>query len=405
MSRSVNDFQREIRIGYSFDDVLLVPRRTRATSRSTVDVRTKLTPGIDLAVPLVSANTPWCTEADMAAAMAAVGGIGFIHRMTSAAMQAEEVRKTKSALVDKDALPEATVDSRGRFRVGAAVGVKADFLHRAEALVEAGTDVLILDIAHGHADYVLEAIRKLRTSFPEVDLVAGNVATADGVSDLISAGAQAIKVGIGPGSVCTTRIVTGAGVPQLTAVLECSYEAQRHGIPVIADGGIRSSGDVAKALGAGASTVMLGKLLAGTDESAAILVEREGRRHKITNGFVTLGVGLTLKRLEGGAITEDEFREYVPEGVEATFEYAGSLRDVIRKIVGGLRSGLSYCGSMSIPELWQKAQFIQVTSAGNLEGHPHVQEGVRSVHPDYASLFVSCVEGAGASEKSMEHRS
>jgi IMP dehydrogenase/GMP reductase len=402
MSRSVNGFRREIGVGYSFDDVLLLPRRTRATSRSVVDVRTKLTPGIGLAVPLVSANTPWCTEAAMAAAMAAVGGIGFIHRMTSAAVQADEIRRTKSAFVDKNSLPEATVDSRGRFRVGAAVGVKADFLSRAEALVEAGTDVLIVDVAHGHADYVLEAIEKLRTTFPDVDLVAGNVATADGVRDLISAGAQAIKVGIGPGSVCTTRIVTGAGVPQLTAVLECAREAQRHGIPVIADGGVRSSGDVTKALAAGASTVMLGKMLAGTDESAAILVEHEGRRHKITNGFVTLGVGLTLKRLEGRTITEDEFRDYVPEGVEATFQYAGPLRDVIRKIIGGLRSGLSYCGSMSIAELWEKAQFIQVTPAGHHEGHPHVQEGVPSVHPNYASLFVKCVEGSAAPEKIAE---
>ena len=394
----MRNLQRRISFGYSFDDLLLVPRRTRATTRKSVDVTTQLTPRIKLALPIVSANTPWCTEAKMAAGMAALGGIGFIHRMTSADLQAEEVRKTKSTSVDKSALPLATVDGRGRFRVGAAVGVKADFLHRAERLVEAGADVLILDVAHGHADYVLDAVAKLKVAFPEVDLIAGNVATAEGTADLISAGAQAIKVGIGPGSVCTTRIVTGAGVPQLTAILDCAEEARRHRAPVIADGGIRSSGDIAKALAAGASTVMLGKMLAGTDESAAILVEHDGRRHKITNGFVTLGVGLTLKRIEGATITEDEFKQYVPEGVEATFDYAGPLRDLVAKLVGGLRSGLSYCGSMSIPELWEKAEFIQVTAAGNHEGRPHVQEGVASVHPDYASLLVARPQAATPEE-------
>jgi IMP dehydrogenase/GMP reductase len=394
----MKNLQRHIGFGYSFDDVLLVPRRTRATTRKSVNVATQLTPRIRLAVPIVSANTPWCTEAKMAAGMAALGGIGFIHRMTSSDLQAEEVRKTKSICVDKTALPMATVDSRGRFRVGAAIGVKADFLHRAERLAEAGADVLVLDVAHGHADYVLDAVAKLKTAFPDVDLIAGNVATAEGTADLISAGAQAIKVGIGPGSVCTTRIVTGAGVPQLTAILDCADEAQRHRIPVIADGGIRSSGDIAKALAAGASTVMLGKMLAGTDESAAILIEDNGRRHKITNGFVTLGVGLTLKRLEGGVITEDEFKQYVPEGVEATFDYAGPLRDLIAQLVGGLRSGLSYCGSMSIPELWEKAKFIQVTGAGNHEGQPRVQEGVASVHPDYASLLVPRAQAVATDE-------
>ena len=272
----------------------------------------------------------------------------------------------------------ATVDSRGRLRVGAAVGVKADFLHRAERLAEAGVDVLILDVAHGHADYVLDAVAKLKTAFPDVDLIAGNVATAEATAgDLISAGAQAIKVGIGPGSVCTTQeIVTGAGVPQLTAILDCAEEAQRHRIPVIADGGIRSSGDIAKALAAGASTVMLGKMLAGTDESAAILVEGNGRRHKITNGFVTLGVGLTLKRLEGGVISEDEFKQYVPEGVEATFDYAGPLRDLIARTRRRFAIRPELLRQHEHPELWEKAKFIQVTAAGNLEGQPHVQEGV-----------------------------
>jgi IMP dehydrogenase/GMP reductase len=381
--------------GYAFDDVLLVPNRTRATSRTNVDLSTRLTPGIALAIPIVSANTPWCTESRLAVALAAEGGIGIIHRMTTSHTQAEEVRRTKAAVVDPATFPRATRDAQGRLRVGAAVGVKSDTLTRAAMLIEAGADVLVVDVAHGHADYVIDTVLALKSGHPHVDLIAGNVATAEGVRDLVKAGASAVKVGIGPGSVCSTRIVTGAGVPQLTAILECAREAKLHGVPVIADGGIRTSGDIVKALAAGAASVMLGKLLAGTEESAATAIEHEGRCYKITNGFVSLGAGLTLKRLEGGEVSEEEFKNYVPEGVEATFDYAGPLSDVLRQYLGGMRSGLSYGGSLTIDELQQKARFIRVTASGNYEGRPHVQDHTPAHHPDYAAMFVTPADRLG----------
>jgi len=374
--------------GLSFDDVLLIPNRTRATSRRLVDLSTRLTPSINLAIPIVSANTPWCTESQLAIALALQGGIGILHRMTSARIQAEEVRRTKAAAFDRAAHPDATCDRRGRLRVGAAVGVKTDALARAAMLIEAGADLLVVDVAHGHADYVVDAVAALKAAYREIEIVAGNVATADGVRDLVEAGACAIKVGIGPGSVCSTRIVTGAGVPQLTAVLECAAEARRHGVPVIADGGIRTSGDIVKALAAGASSVMLGKLLAGTEESAAIPIECHGRRYKITNGFVSLGVDLTVQRIEGRRITEADLGNYVPEGVEATFAYAGPTASVLRQILGGVRSGLSYSGSLTIAELWEKARFIRVTAKGDHEGRPHVQDEIPALHPDYAALLI-----------------
>lgn len=377
-----------IGLGLSFDDVLLIPRRNRAPSRSEVDVSTMLTPRIRLAVPVVSANTPWCTEGRMATAMARLGGIGIIHRMIAIETQVAEVTLTKRSDADPTQFPDATVDSSGRLRVGAAVGVKGDFLRRAEHLARAGADVIAVDVAHGHADYVLEAIAALQRLLPDIDIIGGNVATAAGAADMIEAGAQAVKVGIGPGSVCSTRIVAGAGVPQLTAILDCAKAGRAAGVPLIADGGIRTSGDIVKALAAGASTVMLGKLLAGAEESSAAVIENSGKRYKVTTGFVTLGVQLTLKRLAQQEIKQEEFRNYLPEGVEATFEFAGPASDILIRLVQGLRSGLTYSGSASIPELQEMAGFIQVTRAGSDEGRPHVQDGVPALHPDYARLFV-----------------
>jgi IMP dehydrogenase/GMP reductase len=320
--------------------------------------------------------------------MARLGGIGIIHRMIAIETQVAEVTLTKRSDADPTQFPDATVDSSGRLRVGAAVGVKGDFLRRAEHLARAGADVIAVDVAHGHADYVLEAIAALQRLLPDIDIIGGNVATAAGAADMIEAGAQAVKVGIGPGSVCSTRIVAGAGVPQLTAILDCAKAGRAAGVPLIADGGIRTSGDIVKALAAGASTVMLGKLLAGAEESSAAVIENSGKRYKVTTGFVTLGVQLTLKRLAQQEIKQEEFRNYLPEGVEATFEFAGPASDILIRLVQGLRSGLTYSGSASIPELQEMAGFIQVTRAGSDEGRPHVQDGVPALHPDYARLFV-----------------
>ncbi|MFD8866760.1 IMP dehydrogenase [Streptomyces sp. NPDC059590] len=380
---------REIRTGLSLDDVLLVPRHTSVVSRSATHLGTELAAGIELSVPVLSANTPWCTGARMAEAMARRGGLGVVHRMQTAEDQAAEVAAVKAAAPPGPGGPEdparPTVDADGRLRVAAAVGVTDDYLRRAALLVEAGADVLVTDVAHGHADYVIKSVEELRSRFPGTTLIAGNVATAAGTRDLIEAGADAVKVGIGPGGICTTRIVAGSGVPQLTAVLDCAEEADRSGIPVIADGGIKAPGDLVKALAAGARSVMLGSALAGADESEAKLVEHEGRRAKVSTGFVTFGMRLTLKRARGEQVSREELDEYTPEGVEATFAYTGSLAATLRPFLGGLRSGMSYSGAHSLAELRERAEFIRITPAGMAESRPHALQRADQVPLDYAT--------------------
>jgi IMP dehydrogenase/GMP reductase len=378
-----------VRPGLSFDDVLLVPQRTAAESRRDIRLDTVLVPGIRLALPVISANTPWCTGVRMAAAMARFGGCGFVHRMQPAEQQAAMVSEAKGEAVDRAAYPDATTDPQGRLVVGAAVGVRDDHLDRAAALVAAGVDLLLIDVAHGHSEQVMVTVEMLKRRHPSVPVVVGNVATAAGTRDLADAGADAVKVGIGPGGICTTRQVAGAGVPQVTAMLDCAEEAAARNLPLIADGGVRVSGDIVKALAAGASTVMLGSMLAGTDESAALLVEHDGCSYKITTGFVTLGVPLTLKRAQGAMITQAELDEYVPEGVEATFPHTGQLATVLKQLAGGIRSGLSYSGALTIEQLWERAEFVQVSAAGMAENRPHAAERVPQVHPDYRELFLT----------------
>jgi IMP dehydrogenase len=472
---------RSIRLGLTFDDVLLIPKRSGVTSRAQVDTRSRLTRRIEVAIPIVSANMDAVTESAMAIAMAREGGIGVIHRFLSVERQVAEVRRVKRAesiVIDepyrfgpertvRDALafmeehgsagllvvdgagqllglvtardllfangggetlasvmtprerlvtappdvgleearailhrhrieklplvdasgrlaglitsrdirsrlkhPWATKDPRGRLRVGAAVGVRGDYLERAAALVDEGADVLVLDVAHGHTEAALAALERLRERFPDTDIVAGNVATADGARDLIARGADAVKVGVGPGSTCTTRVVTGAGVPQLTAILDCAEAAAPHGVPIIADGGIRTSGDLTKALAAGASTAMLGNLLAGTEESPGALVIRNGRQYKTYRGMASLWAAARRQSLDG-PVDDEDLSQIVAEGVEATVPYRGRAGDVLGQLVGGLRSGMSYCGARTIPELWERAEFIQITAAGYKESLPH----------------------------------
>ena len=267
--------------------------------------------------------------------------------------------------------PNATKDNRGRLRVGAAVGARLDDLERAASCLAAGADTLVVDIAHGHSDHVINMVRRLKQKFPQVPIIAGNVATARGVQDLVEAGADAVKVGVGSGSICTTRIVTGFGVPQLSAIIECAEAGRALKVPVIADGGIRNSGDLTKSLAAGASTVMIGGLLAGTDESPGATVIREDRRYKIVRGMASLSANMDRRRLEKNELAIEEWGEVVPEGVEATVPYKGAVADVIYQLVGGLRSGLSYAGACTIEELWQVAEFIRITPFGMQESHPH----------------------------------
>lgn len=268
--------------------------------------------------------------------------------------------------------PHSTKDEKGRLQVGAAVGVQAGYLARAAMLLEAGADVLVVDIAHGHSENAINAVKELRREFGAVDIIAGNVASGEGTRDLIEAGADAVKVGVGPGSICITRIVTGFGVPQLTAVAECAEVARPYGVPIIADGGIRTSGDVAKALAAGAQSVMVGSLLAGTDESPGVVILRNNRRTKVSRGMASLGATIDRPDRKSEGDGEDpSWSRVVAEGVEAAVPYRGSVDDLLHQLVGGLRSALSYAGATSIEELQQNAEFIQITQAGVVESHPH----------------------------------
>jgi IMP dehydrogenase len=268
--------------------------------------------------------------------------------------------------------PQATKDNKGRLQVGVAVGVRAEDEERAAACVEAEADFLVVDVAHGHADHVIEMVKLLKERYPEMPVIAGNVASPQGVRDLVEAGADAIKVGVGSGSICITRVVTGFGVPQLTAIAECAEVGQELDVPIIADGGLRNSGDITKALAAGASTVMLGSLLAGTEQSPGAAVIRDGRRYKIVRGMASLTANVSRKEIEKQTeIQADEWGEVVPEGVEAVVPYRGGVEDILHQLLGGLRSGMSYAGASALPELQEKAEFIQITAAGRKESGVH----------------------------------
>jgi len=266
--------------------------------------------------------------------------------------------------------PLACKDELGRLRVGAAVGVGEEGIARAEVLYKANADVIVVDTAHGHSKAVIDTVRQLRKGFPQLEIIAGNVATAEATAELIEAGASAVKVGVGPGSICTTRIVAGAGVPQLTAIMDCSKVAQASNIPVIADGGIKFSGDIPKALAAGASSVMIGGLFAGTDESPGELVLFQGRSYKVYRGMGSLGAMETGSRdryFQEGV----EAEKLVPEGVEGRVPYKGPLSASVYQLVGGLKAGMGYCGCKNIEELHKKARFVRITPAGLRESHVH----------------------------------
>ncbi len=460
----------------TFDDVLLVPRRSSVLPRD-VEVAGRFARRVPVRIPIVSAAMDTVTETAMAIAMARQGGIGVVHKKLSLEMQADTVRKVKRSesgmivdpitlgpdasigeadrlmaeyrisgvpvidrggkllgiltnrdlrfeddmtkrvddLMTKDdlvtvpvgttleqareilkrhkvekllvvddafmlrglitikditkaiAYPHSAKDDLGRLRVAAAVGVARDFEARASALVEAGVDALVLDSAHGHAEGILDALTYLKASF-DVDVVAGNVATADAARDLLELGADAVKVGIGPGSICTTRVVTGVGMPQLSAILEVAEVTRPAGVPLVADGGIKYSGDVAKALAAGADCVMLGSMLAGTSEAPGEDILRDGRRYKAYRGMGSMGA------MEGGSgdrYFQEDAKKLVPEGIEGMVAYKGPVEDVLYQVVGGLRSAMGYCGAPSIAALQTDARFVTITQASLIEGHPH----------------------------------
>ncbi len=482
--------------GFTFDDLLLVPAASEVTPDSAC-TRTRLTPGIDLEIPIMSAPMDTVTESALAIALAQEGGIGIIHKNLPPEAQAREVQKVKRSengviadpvtlspedtiafavelmtqqgvsgfpittdgsgrgrvvgiltrrdmkflapsqhgeakvgqvmtrenlvtappdiaagdaerllnearvekllLVDSEGHlaglitmrdlenvkkhPKACRDDRGRLRVGAATGVKQ--FERIEALIEAEVDVLVVDTAHGHSANVLDTVRAVKASH-DIEVIAGNIATAEGARALIDAGADAVKVGIGPGSICTTRIVTGVGVPQITAVLNAVSVCKDLGVPVIADGGIRQSGDIAKALAAGASSVMLGSLFAGMDESPGELVLHRGRRFKTYRGMGSQGAMAAGSADRYGQASKVDTQKFVPEGVEGMVPYRGGLGEYVYQLVGGVRSAMGYCGCATMEDFRNDSRFVRVTAASMIESHPH-DITITKEAPNYAS--------------------
>lgn len=340
--------ERIMQEGITFDDVLLVPAYSEVLPRE-VSLKGRFSRNIGLESPFASAAMDTVTEAPMAIAMARKGGIGVIHKNMTAEKQADEVAKVKAE----------------GLKVAAGIGITADVLERVEKLAKAGVDAIVLDSAHGHSKGVLDALKAVKAAFPALDVVVGNIATAAAAGDLIAAGADGLKVGIGPGSICTTRIVAGVGMPQLTAIADVAEVAGD--IPVIADGGLRYSGDVVKALAAGASCVMCGSMFAGTDEAPGDIVEVDGVKMK---GYRGMG---SIDAMEAGSADryfQKGAKKLVPEGVVARVPYKGSVDDVIFQLEGGLRSGMGYCGAWDLDAL-HKAKFVKISPATVKENHPH----------------------------------
>ncbi|MDG2112633.1 MAG: IMP dehydrogenase [Actinomycetota bacterium] len=345
-----------VRTGLTFDDVLLVPRRSSIRSRQDVSLKTRLSRKIEIDIPVIAANMDTVCEHAMAIAMAELGGIGILHRFMPIDVQADEARRVKEA---------------GDHLVGAAVGTDHDMLDRAKALTVAGADCLVLDIAHGHADHAVEAVQRLKDAFPDVDVIAGNVATRPGAEDLVSAGADAIKVGVGPGGVCTTRLVAGVGVPQLTAI----DDVKGIGVPLIADGGIKTSGDMAKALAAGGDTIMIGSLLAGTKESPGEVEQGPQGLRKRIRGMASFEAIEARAERHGEDVDDEYFEQRAPEGVEGTVPYRGEASKLIWQMMAGLRSAMSYSDARTIEEFQRVSEFVRVTPLGLRENTPHATTG------------------------------
>lgn len=368
MSNWTTKFVKE---GLTFDDVLLIPAESHVLPNE-VNLHTQLAPNLKLNIPLISAGMDTVTEGAMAIAIALQGGLGVIHKNMSISAQAGEVANVKNVVVPAN-ITKAAVDDDNRLLVAAAIGVTSDTFERAEALLEKGADAIVIDTAHGHSAGVLRKIKEIRDHFPNITLIAGNVATGDATRALFDAGVDIVKVGIGPGSICTTRVVAGVGVPQITAIYDAATAAREYDKPIIADGGMKYSGDIVKALAAGGNAVMLGSMLSGTTEAPGEIFESNGRKYKTYRGMGSVGAmaqahGSSDRYFQGGV---NEANKLVPEGVEARVEYKGDVSDIVFQIIGGLRSGMGYVGAATINDLRKNAQFVKITNAGLRESHPH----------------------------------
>lgn len=351
----------------TFDDVLLVPQYSEITP-DMADVSTKLTNTFKMNVPFLSAAMDTVSEHKLVTALALAGGLGVIHKNMSIADQAREVEMVKNYEFDNEKNKRVLIDKKGRLCVGAAIGVTADMMDRVHALMDAGVDVFVLDSAHGDSKNIINAIKNLRLEYPSIELIAGNVATYEGALDLMKAGASAVKVGMGPGSICTTRIIAGIGVPQLQAVMDCARASKEMNVPIIADGGIKYSGDVVKALAAGANTVMLGGLFATCEEAPGDIYESNGKKYRTYRGMGSIEAmakGSTDRYFQTG------HKKFVAEGVQGIVEVKTTVEELVFQLIGGLKAGMGYCGSKDIPTLQEKGTFIKITNNALLESHPH----------------------------------
>ena len=351
----------------TFDDVLLVPQYSEITP-DMADVSTKLTNTFKMNVPFLSAAMDTVSEHKLVTALALAGGLGVIHKNMSIADQAKEVEMVKNYEFDNEKNKRVLIDKKGRLCVGAAIGVTADMMDRVHALMDAGVDVFVLDSAHGDSKNIINAIKNLRLEYPSMELIAGNVATYVGALDLMKAGASAVKVGMGPGSICTTRIIAGIGVPQLQAVMDCARASKEMNVPIIADGGIKYSGDVVKALAAGANTVMLGGLFATCEEAPGDIYESNGKKYRTYRGMGSIEAmakGSTDRYFQTG------HKKFVAEGVQGIVEVKTTVEELVFQLIGGLKAGMGYCGSKDIPTLQEKGTFIKITNNALLESHPH----------------------------------
>ncbi|TWT11082.1 IMP dehydrogenase [Streptococcus sp. sy004] len=355
--------------GFTFDDVLLIPAESHVLPNE-IDLQTKLADNLVLNIPIITAAMDTVTDSKMAIAIARAGGLGVIHKNMSIQEQADEVTKVKES-IDVIEASNAAKDQFGRLLVAGAVGVTSDTFERAEALFEAGADAIVIDTAHGHSAGVLRKIAEICATFPDKTLIAGNVATAEGTRALYEAGVDVVKVGIGPGSICTTRVVAGVGVPQVTAIYDAAGVAREYGKTIIADGGIKYSGDIVKALAAGGNAVMLGSMFAGTDEAPGETVVFQGRKFKAYRGMGSIAAmkkGSSDRYFQGAV---NEANKLVPEGIEGRVAYKGAVADIVFQMLGGIRSGMGYVGAGDLAALHDKAQFVEMSGAGLIESHPH----------------------------------
>ena len=363
------DYRIYSKYSITFDDVLLSPGFSTIKPK---DVITSISIGnIKLHIPIISAAMDTVTESKMSINLALNGGLGVIHRNMSIEKQAREVTKTHKQVFDKTIFNQATCNTKGQIAVGAAIGVENNAYLRLQELLKAGTDVIFIDVAHAHTKTTLDFIKKAKKILKKTPLVVGNIATKEAAKDLINEGVDVIKVGIGPGSICTTRIVTGVGIPQLSAVIDTYQVAKKYNIPVIADGGIKTSGDIAKAIAGGASACMIGSLLAGTDESPGKLINIKGKKFKSYRGMGSVGA---MQKGSFDRYSQEETKnaeKLVAEGVEGMVPYKGKTKNVVYQLVGGLKSAMGYTGHKTIKKMQNNCKFVFISKAGARESNVH----------------------------------